>query len=319
MSQTPPTPVPPVPRLELKVAMLLLLMLLLVGGAVVYVMYARGVFEATQQLVLLVDDSEGVTVGMDLKFSGFPIGRVRRIELDSDGNARITIDVPRDDAHWLRQSSVFTLERGLLGNTSIRAYTGVPTDPPLEDGAVRKVLIGDATAEIPHLVSAARDLVQNLNALTASDSALSASLANVRATTEKLKGAHGALGALLGSDQDAAKLVAALDRTNALLARVDGIAVHADTQVFGDDGLMSQGRAAVVQLNGALADVRETLKKVDAVLQDAQGITSNVRGATTDLGALRAQVEVSLRKVEVLIDEVDRKWPFKRDTELKLP
>jgi phospholipid/cholesterol/gamma-HCH transport system substrate-binding protein len=319
MAQDPSTPLSPVPHLEFKVAVLLLLMLLLVGGSVVYVMYARGVFEATQQLVLLADDSEGVKVGMDLTFSGFPIGRVRRIELDADGNARIVVDVPQKDAHWLRETSVFTLVRGFLGNTSIRAYSGVLTDPPLPDGAVRKVLVGDATAEIPHLVSAARDLVQNVTALTASDGPLKASLANLQAATEKLNGQHGALGVLFGNDKDARKLVAALDRTNALLARIDGIAAHADAQVFGDDGAVQRSRAAIAQLDAALGDARETLKKVDAVLQEAQGAASNVRVATTDLGALRAEVEASLRKVEYLVDEVNRKWPFARDTESKLP
>ncbi len=309
----------PVAHLEFKVAALVLLLLLLVCGSALYVMYARGVFEPTQKLVLLADDSEGVTVGMDLTFSGFPIGRVRKIELDDNGNARIVIRVPRDQAHWLRTTSVFTVERGVLGNTSIRAYSGVLTDPELPDGAVRKVLAGDATAEIPHLVAAARDLLQNLTALTASGSSLSVSLANLRATTDKLKGPHGAVGALLGNDEDAAKLVAALDRTNELLARVDGIAAHADTQVFGADGAVSRSRATIAQLDAALGDARQTLKKLDAVLQEAQGVASNVRVATTDLGALRAEVEVSLRKVEYLVDEVNRKWPFARDTELKLP
>jgi phospholipid/cholesterol/gamma-HCH transport system substrate-binding protein len=319
MAQNPSAAASPVAYLELRVAALLLLMLLLVSGSVLYVMYARGVFEPTQQLVLMADDSEGVKVGMDLTFSGFPIGRVRRIELDPDGNARIVIDVPQKDAHWLRQSSVFTLVRGILGNTSIRAYSGILTDPPLLDGAVRKVLVGDATAEIPHLVSAARDLVQSLTALTGPDSPLAASLANVQAATEKLKGQTGALGVLFGNDKDARKLVAALDRTNALLARVDDIAAHADTQVFGSDGAVSQSRAAIAQLDAALGDARTTLKKLDGVLQEAQGVASNVRGATNDLGALRAEVQVSLRKVEYLVDEVNRKWPFARDTELKLP
>jgi phospholipid/cholesterol/gamma-HCH transport system substrate-binding protein len=309
----------PTAHLEFKVAMLLILMLALVSGAVVYVMYARGVFEATQQLVLVADDSEGVKVGMDLTFSGFPIGRVGRIELDPEGNARIVIDVPQKDAHWLRESSVFTLVRGLLGNTSIHAYSGILGDPPLPDGAVRKVLVGDATAEIPHLVTAAHDLVQNLTAMTAPDSPLAVSLANLQGTTAKLKGAHGALGVLLGNDQDAGKLVAVLDRTNALLVRIDGMAGKADAQVFGDEGVMKETRAAIVQLNATLGDARETLQKVDAVLVEAQGAASNVRVATNDLGALRAEVEVSLRKIEYLVDEVNRKWPFARDTGLKLP
>ncbi len=310
---------PSIGNLEFRATLLLILMLLLVGGAGTYLMYARGVFEATQELILVVEDSEGVTVGMDMTFSGFPIGRVRRIELDEEGNARIRIEVPQRDAHWLRESSVFTLVRGMLGNTSIRAFTGIMTDPPLADGAVRKALVGDATAEIPRLVADARELVQNLNALTASGSALSASLENVRSATEKLKGPHGAVGALLGNERDARRLIETIDRSNALLARFEDLTAKADAQVFGSGGLMTDARATVVQLDGLLGDARETLKKIDALLQEAQGVASNARVATTDLGALRAQVEVSLRKVEHLIDEVNRKWPFARDTELKLP
>ncbi len=317
---------PQVAHLELKALALLLLLALLVCGAVGYLLYARGAFEAHQRLVLVADDSEGVAVGMDLTFSGFAIGRVRSIELAADGNARLIIEVPQKDAHWLRSSSVFTLVRGLVGNTNLRAYSGQLSDPPLPDGAERRVLAGDATAEIPKLVTAARELVQNLSTLTAADGPLGSSLRNVQAATDKLNGPRGALGLLLGSDADAGKLVSTLDRTNALLAsatallgRADALAVKADAQVFGPDGLLRDTRATVLQLNAMLAEARTSLKRVDAVLADAQAIAGNARSASTDLGALRNEVDASLRKVQQLVDEVNRKWPFARDTELKLP
>ncbi len=312
----------PVAHLRAKAAALLLFTLLLVAGSVLYLLYARGAFEPTQRLVLTADDSEGVAVGMDMTFSGFPIGRVRRIELAGDGNVRILVDVARRDAHWLRQSSVFTLVRGIVGGTTIKAYSGILTDPPLEDGAERPVLRGDATAEIPQLMSNARQLLENLNALTAADSALGGAVGNVRALTERLNAPGGALGVLMGNEQDAKKIVTTLERTNQLLARIDGMAAKADRQVFGagtDPGLVPEVRAAVVQLNALLADARQSLTKVDAVLAEAQAVGANAREATTDLGALRAEVEASLRKVEGLVNEVNRKWPFARDTELKLP
>jgi len=321
----PPAAAPAPAHLEFKAALLLALLVLLLAGSVLYVMYARGVFEATQTLVLVADDSEGVTVGMDVTFSGFPIGRVRRIELGDDGAARIVVDVPRKDARWLRETSVFTLVRGLVGNVAIRAYSGILADPPLPDGAVRKVLVGDATAEIPQLVAATRELVRNVTALTSADSALNATLGNVQEATGRLKGRHGALGVLLGNDDDAKKLVAALERANALLARVDalaarvdGVVAKADAQVFGADGLAPEARAAIVQLNGMLGNARGTLKKADALLADAQAVAANARVASADLGALRAEVEASLRKVERLVDEINRKWPFARDAELRL-
>lgn len=304
-------------NLEAKAALLLGLFAALVAATVLYVLYARGSFEATQRVVLVADDSEGVRVGMDMTFSGFPIGRVRRIELAPDGSARIVVDVPVKDAKWLRQSSVFTLTRSLVGGATLKAYSGVLSDPPLPDGAERRVLVGDAAAELPRLVSDVRELVANLTRLTGSDSALALSLANVQAITERAAGPRGAAGALM-SEADAKQISAALQRVNALLARVDGMAAKADAQVLGPHGLVNESRAGVAQLNALLGEARQTLKKVDAVLVEAQAVAGNVRGATNDLDALRGEVDATVRKVELLVDEVNRKWPFKRETELQL-
>jgi phospholipid/cholesterol/gamma-HCH transport system substrate-binding protein len=315
-----PTPVSRTPgSLEFRAALLVGALVLLVAASTAYLLYARGVFEPSQRLVLLSDDAEGVAVGMDLTFAGFPIGRVRGIELSDDGTTRIVIDVPRKDARWLRESSVFTLTRGLVGNTNLRAFSGVLSDPPLPAGAERRVLVGDATAEIPRLVAETRDLIRNLTQLTKSDSALAATLGHVQSATERMTGPRGALGVLFGNEADAQKLVVTLDRTNALLARLDGLAAKADQQVFGADGLMPEARAAVVQLNAALLEARESLKRIDAILVDAQAIAGNARAASTDLAALRSEVDANLRKVSRMIDEVNRRWPFAKSPEIKLP
>jgi phospholipid/cholesterol/gamma-HCH transport system substrate-binding protein len=316
----PPAPAPAVRHLEVKARLLVLLLFVLLAGSAAYLMYARGLFERTQSLVLVAEDATGVRVGMDLNFSGFPIGRVRRLELGADGNARILVDIPIDDAHWLRTTSVFTLVRSVLGGASLNAYTGVPTDPPLPDGAERNVLIGDTAAELQRVVTAASELLQNLNRMTAEDSSLGATLANLRATSERLKGKHGALGVLMGSDEDAARIAQKLERTNALLARLDGVVQRADRQLFGPEGLSTDARAAIRQLDALLRDARDSLKQLDAVLKQAEGVAANAKLATTDLGALRAEVESSLKKVQRLVDELNRKWPFARESEeLKLP
>jgi phospholipid/cholesterol/gamma-HCH transport system substrate-binding protein len=89
--------------------------------------------------------------------------------------------------------------------------------------------------------------------------------------------------------------------------------------VFGDKGVLPETRSAVVQLNALLGDARNSLKKVDAVLVEAQAVGANLKEGTSDLNLLRGEVESSLRKVDGLINEINRKWPFARDKELKLP
>lgn len=301
-----------VAHIEVKAVILLILMAALVASFLLYVMYARGVFESTQRLVLVADDSEGVIPGMDMTFSGFPIGRVQRVELSSDGKARILVDVPRKDARWLKSSSVFTMERSLVGETRIRAYTGILTDPALEDGAMRTVLRGDTTAEIPRLVASARALLENLDTMTRSDSTINASLLNIKTATDRMTGKYGLLGGALGSEDEARKLFVTLDRVNALLLK-------ADQRVFAKNGLMDESQAAVIQLHVMLKDASASLKKVDAVLVEAQAVGANARVATQDLSVLRGEVDASLRKVTRLIDELNRKWPFAKSTELKLP
>ena len=55
------------------------------------------------------------------------------------------------------------------------------------------------------------------------------------------------------------------------------------------------------------------------MLVEAQSIATNTREGTADLAALRADVEASLRNVEHLVNQINRRWPFARDPEIRLP
>jgi phospholipid/cholesterol/gamma-HCH transport system substrate-binding protein len=299
-------------HVEAKALFLLVLIGALIVAFFLYVMYARGVFEKTQELVLVADDSSGVIQGMDMSFAGFPIGRVRQVALGKDGKVNILVDIAQNDAKWLRTTSVFTLESSVVGETRLRAYSGVLTDPPLPDHAQRPVLRGDAAAEIPRLLATARTLLENLETMTRPDSHIGNTLANVDALSGRLTGRYGMLGTALGGDAEAEKLLQTLHRVDALLAKTD-------QRVFGKNGVMDDTQGAIRELNHLLADARGTLQKADGVLAEAQAVAKNAHTATDDLGRLRGEVDASLRKVNRLVDEINRKWPFRRDTEIKLP
>jgi phospholipid/cholesterol/gamma-HCH transport system substrate-binding protein len=331
----------PLPRnLAFRVALLVAVAIVVAVVFVAYALFARGVFQDTQRLVLVADHAEGVSVGMDLSFAGFAIGRVRRISLGEDGKARIEFDVPREQARWLRTTSVFTLEVPLVGGARIRAFSGNLKDPPLPDGAERPVLVGDTSAEVPRLVATLRSITENVEAMTDRGSNLEASLASLRRVTERMAGRQGVLGAALGEEDNAKKVLAAIDRANALLGalgavaqRLDGVVERADRRVLGAGGVLEETQQAVAQARAILGEVRERLKTADAILAEAQAAAANAKAATanaatasanvaratTDLAALRAEVEASLRKIGQLIDEINRKWPFERETEIRLP
>jgi phospholipid/cholesterol/gamma-HCH transport system substrate-binding protein len=313
-------------NLGVKVGMLIAFTAIVIGSFIVYVLYARGVFEQTQRMYLIADNAEGVGLGTDLTFAGFPIGRVRNIRLRDDGKVRISIRVPVSEAKWLRESSVFVLDVPLVGAAKLRAFTANFQDAPLPDRAERPVLRGDTNQEIPRLVASVRSVLENLEQMTDSGSSLQLSLNNARTVTERMAGKYGVLGGMLGGDDNARKLIASIDRANTLLASLNGVALKMDSvlsktdeRVLGPGGMVDETQKAVKEANAILTEVRASLKRVDGILADAQAAAGNVKAATTDLGALRAEVDASLRKVAALIDEINRKWPFERDTKIKLP
>lgn len=329
-----PIRAPLIKHLEFKVGLLLISTVLLAVLLVLYGLYARGVFEPTRILNLTAPQAEGVVIGQPVTFSGFPIGEVKRLALTPEGHVRIEIAIPEKDAKWLRESSVFTLEKGLLGNTEIKAYTADLGDKkPLNDGAERELIPAENPLDIALLKQRAQDILDHVAAMTAPESAINRTLGHVETVTGRMTGNYGVLQGVMGSPENAAQVVRIIEKTQTLLGNINGISLKvdgmlgkADRQVFGPDGVMDHTRQSVVQVNQLLGEVRESLKKADAILSSAQTasahvatITGDVKEASADVAQLRTEIDDSVRKVNHLINELNKKWPLARDVEIKTP
>lgn len=321
-----PLPLSGIRRLRLKVALLVSVIPLIVVGLAVFALYSRGVFEAERRVVLVAADAEGVSVGMPVMFSGFPIGNVAAMDLTEDGRVRIELQIREKDARWLRTSTQFTLDKQLLGSAKIRAVSPRMQDPPLAEGAQRELVARDAAADLPQLVARANRILDSLDALVGPDSNLARGLANLETVTARFAGEYGMLEGLTGSKARARQFADALAKVDAVVAsanraveRLEGLLARSDEKLFGEDGLTRDAQLSIRELQALLADARAGLKRADALLASAQSTASGVHEATSDLTVLRAEVDDSIRKVNSLLTEINRKWPFARESQIKLP
>ena len=321
-----PVRAPLIKNLDLKVGLLLALTVFISLAFVLYVLFARGLFEDSRSLTLTADNADGVTIAMPVTFSGFPIGQVRRMTLTDQGQVRLQIDIPEKNMRWLRTTSVFTLEKPLVGAAKIKAYSANLTDPELPPDSERPLYTGDTAQEIPVIVARVKAILENVEAMTKAGSSINQSLEHVSTVTKRMTGQYGVMEGMLGDADKARKVVDSIDRANSLLKSLNGVSLKVDSvlgktdqRLFGQGGVMDGVQQSLTQVNAILGDTRESLKKADAILSNAQAISADVKGATTDIGILRTEVDDSLSKVNHLINEVNRKWPFARDVEIKLP
>lgn len=328
-----PIRAPLIENLEFKVGLLVTLTALLVIGLTIYSLYARGWFEPTLTIRLTAPNAEGVSVGMPVSFSGFPIGEVKKMDLTEDGKVLLEVAIPLKDAKWLRHNSQFVLQRGLLGGAQIKAFTADLKEAPVQPGARFPLLAAEDPTDIGVIKQRVQDLLDNVVAMTQSEAPINRTLGHVATMTGRMAGEYGVLEGVMGTPEKAAQVVRIIEQAHTLMThvngislKVDGMLAKADRQVFDPDGILDHTRQAVVQVNHMLTEVRESLKKADAILASAQRasadvavITGNVKEASTDMAQLRTEIDDSVRKVNHLINEINKKWPFARDVEIKTP
>ena len=306
-------------KLHFKVGLFAAASLLLAAIFIVYLLHARGFFEKTFHLQLAAASADGVAPGVPVVFSGIEIGRVTTLGLNENGGIIIHTEFLGRNAKWLKENSSFTLDKPIVGGAKIRVDSPDLGAPALPDNATMLLLTSDISKEIPALVERVKAILANVEYLTRKDGDINVTLANVKTVTGRMTGEYGMLEGILGSPEKARALTDSLDKTRALIAKLDGLAAKADQWLFAQDGMAEQTKASLAQVRLMLNDAQSSLKKADAVMTNAVEISANVNESTQDLAQLRTEIDDSVRKANGLINEINKKWPFAREPEVKLP
>lgn len=313
-------------KLHFKVGLFAAASLVLAAAFVLYLLHARGFFEDTFHVQLAASSADGVAPGVPVVFSGIEIGRVASLSLNDNGGIIIRTEFLGRNARWLKENSTFTLDKPIVGGAKIRVDSPDLDAAPLPDNATMLLVTSDISKEIPVLVERVKAILANVEHLTRKDGEINTTLANVETMTERMTGDYGMLEGLLGSPEKARAVTDSLDKTRALIgkldglaAKVDGMAAKTDTWLFAQDGMAEQTRASLAQVKLMLDDAQSSLKKADAVMANAVAISADVKAGTQDIAKLRTEIDDAVRNANALVNEINKKWPFARDPEVKLP
>ena len=305
--------------LHFKVGLFALATLLLGAAFVVYLLHARGYFEQTYRLQLAAASADGVAPGVPLVFSGIEIGNVTSLGLNDGGGIVIQLELKERNAKWLRQDSVYTLNKPFFGSTKISVDSGSLSGPALPENSTMLLLTPDISKEIPLLVERVKAILDNVEYLTRKDGEVNATFANLKAVTGRMTGENGMLEGVLGSPEKARVVTDSLDQTRALISKLDGLAGKTDQWLYAQNGVADSTRESLAQVKLMLVDAQSSLKKADALMSNAVEISANLKDGTQDIAALRTEIDDAVRKASALVNEINKKWPFARDPEVKLP
>lgn len=312
--------------LHYKVGLFTLITLLLGAAFLAYLLYARGFFEHTYRLQLAAASADGVAPGVPLVFSGIEIGTVTSLGLNDGGGIVIQLELQERHAKWLRLDSSYTLDKPFVGSARISVDSGDLNGAALPENSTMLLLTPDISKELPVLVEQVKSILANVEHLTRREGDINATLGNLKTVSGRMTGEYGMLEGVLGSPEKARSVTDSLDQTRALIVRLDGLALKMDGMagktdqwLFASDGVAASTRESLAQVRLMLGDAQSSLKKADALMTNAVGISADVKAGTQDIAQLRAEIDDAVRKANALVNEINRKWPFAREPEVKLP
>jgi len=313
--------------LEFKVGLFILITSVLIVAAVGYVAFKKDVFSRVDTYTLASYSGEDLTEGMPVLLSGFKIGRVDSLELGGEGRVLIKIKVPHRYAKWLHEDSVFIINKPLIGAPRIVLSTRNMSSAPLSTETVKEVVVAN---DINETIKKLAPVVERLNRITINIETLTANLAdpqgdvnqilrNTASLSERFAGTKSLLELAVEDSESVHAVHEALkntkgitDQITLILKKVDVMAEKSDESFYGKNGILPSVRALLLDLVAKMA-------KLDKFIDHVNNIGANAEESTKDLPVLRNDIDETVNSINSLVKELDRKIPFKKDQQIKLP
>ncbi len=293
-------------NIAFRVGLFVVVTVLLVTAFVGYVAYKKDVFSKVYTFTFSSKSGEGFSEGMPLVFSGFEIGKVQSLELNEKGIVLIKIKVPERHVKWIRSSTIFILDRPLIGSAKIVVYTENLNSPVLSTDMVTEIYPVDSINEA---IQKVQPILKKIDTI----------LANSVKITTNLSGKETLLEMAIGDRESVKSINELLKKSKDIGYKLDSILKKADSLTTKTDESLFSTNGLIPRVMTMLKDIIGKLERLNATIDDLPEISSSVSKSTGDLDKLRQDIDATIDYSNELLKNIDRILPGKKEREIKLP
>jgi phospholipid/cholesterol/gamma-HCH transport system substrate-binding protein len=212
---------------------------------------------------------DGLAKGSAVTFSGVPVGKIEKIQLQPDSPEFVRVRITVDQNTPVLQGTTATIAGvGFTGVSQINLVGAIRGAPPITDPGPDGVpVIPTKPGALGELLSSAPELLERISTLTEHLNDLlndknQKSISGILANVDRLSGAL----ADRGPD-----IAAALAETKVAIAQVGDAAQQIGTLAQSANGMIATDvKPAMANLNKATESARHTMESLDAAITDAR-------------------------------------------------
>lgn len=301
--------------LERRTGLFVALALLIVGAVIVGVLVRQGTFTKTTPLSFLANSAQGIAKGMAVQLSGFKIGTVDSLGLQSDGAVKVKLVVLNDYLRLINRDSVARLAKeGLIGESVIEIVPGRATSQPIRPGgALRFERAPDIGAIAQSLSEQVRPILADLKEITESiknpEGDIHSTIRSAKLASAELAQAAAQMNRLAQQSQQ--QLGGVLTKADQAIAHVDEAIAAADGAIGRADAVLAHAGSTLATVQGTLPQLMlkldRTLDKLDAVAEDAKKVTAS---AAEELPPAMRDARAAAQDGRAIVRGAKRAWPI---------
>lgn len=216
----------------------------------------------------LLKNAGGLVKNSAIRTAGIPVGTIHDITLQ-DGLARIDITV-KSDTHLTVSAVVEVQAQGILGDKHIEINPGVPTDPPLPDGAQilnvkDKGSLDNLVGEVSEISSSLKSVSEALKESITEDGTRKHIMGRIVSNIEKLTGD---IAEMTGDNKE--KIGEIVDQVHDVTTTLSDL-----VNDEGEDGFKKSWKKAVA-----------SLARLDSVMKNVDEISGKINRGEGTIGKL---------------------------------
>ena len=272
----------------------LLLVVLLIG-------VEKDYFTKKYTLRFTVEKGTGFNRGMQVKLSGFKIGRISAITLNERAMVDIYLQIDKKYQKWIRRDSVAKMvKEGLIGDFIIEVSVGSPKAEVLKDGdtiAYEKTkgleeVANEIADKVKPVLIEVRDIISYVNDPNGD---IKQSLRNIRQLTGDLNATRRHVDTLLVT-------------ANSNVSTVAGTATKTLANI---DAKVSSLEPLLAKVDNGLSKLPPILEKTEKTLDNVEKTTAEIRKAAPRIPRLVTKTEDAVGGADTVLNALKDMWPIK--------
>jgi len=306
--------------MKLSVGIFIIILFITVSSVLYFLLKEKGTFDKRYTYHFQTTSATSYKIGMPLKFSGFKIGVIDKIELKDDGNVFMTFSVNTKNRKWIAKESILMLRKPLIGSTYIEVISSIDNEVLNENATLKIIKSDDINDMISKLEPAVDKIIKIINSvdkityyLARDDTEIKHTLQNIEKLSYKIANDDSLLTSITGDKSSTQNLINTINNTTKIMHDLQKISKDISKISSSlDDDIIQPTSSTIKELDLIMKDVKQKLDTLDSTVK-------TVGSFDKDLVELKEQISVGLVKSNQIMDKVDAIMQDKPKEEIKLP